>query len=397
MGSIRFNMVVHSENRIRVFCDGCGHDYFVAFSCRMRVACPSCSTKRSILFGEKIRELVRPISHLHVTFTIPKILRAWFRRNRKLLKRMVQSANWAIRVYFIESLGITDGCTGGIYCVHSHGKYFNHHPHVHALVPAGIMREGVFHELRSISSPVIAGLFRARLLKVLLDEGIISQQMVDLLLGWNHNSGFNVHARGRIRGADMEAIENVARYMSRAALSVERVRYNRAEDTVTVYKKPFGSSPEESRSYPVGEFMALLASHIPAPYESLVYYYGVYSSSHRGKQRRENKEDQETEFLLINTGKGTAGGNPTSTWARLIRRIFEVDPLRCRKCGAEMRIIAFITDFRQTNRILEHMGEQTIRPPPLVPNLSPPDLSRVEAVDYVPDVDAYVQDPIYPD
>ncbi len=397
MGSIRFNMVVHSENRIRVFCDGCGHDYFVAFSCRMRVACPSCSTKRSILFGEKIRELVRPISHLHVTFTIPKILRAWFRRNRKLLKRMVQSANWAIRVYFIESLGITDGCTGGIYCVHSHGKYFNHHPHVHALVPAGIMREGVFHELRSISSPVIAGLFRARLLKVLLDEGIISQQMVDLLLGWNHNSGFNVHARGRIRGADMEAIENVARYMSRAALSVERVRYNRAEDTVTVYKKPFGSSPEESRSYPVGEFMALLASHIPAPYESLVYYYGVYSSSHRGKQRRENKEDQETEFLLINTGKGTAGGNPTSTWARLIRRIFEVDPLRCRKCGAEMRIIAFITDFRQTSRILEHMGEQTIRPPPLVPNLSPPDLSRVEAVDYVPDVDAYVQDPIYPD
>ena len=24
----------------RVYCDGCGHDYFVAFSCRMRVACP---------------------------------------------------------------------------------------------------------------------------------------------------------------------------------------------------------------------------------------------------------------------------------------------------------------------------------------------------------------------
>ena len=43
------------------------------------------------------------------------------------------------------------------------------------------------------------------------------------------------------------------------------------------------------------------------------------------------------------------------------------------------------------------MGEQTIRPPPLVPNLSPPDLSRVEAVEYIPDVDAYVQDPIYPD
>ncbi len=97
------------ENGVaRVFCDGCGRDYFLPFSCRIRVACPSCSTKRSILFGEKIRELVKPISHLHVTFTIPKILRAWFRRNRKLFKLMVQSANWAMRTYFIESLGIAD-------------------------------------------------------------------------------------------------------------------------------------------------------------------------------------------------------------------------------------------------------------------------------------------------
>jgi len=381
----------------RVFCDGCGHDYFVAFSCRMRVACPSCSTKRSILFGEKICGLVRPISHLHVTFTIPKILRAWFRRNRKLLKRMVQSANWAMRIYFRETLGIADGSTGGVYCVHSHGNWFNHHPHVHALVPAGMMKDGVFHELKRVSLPVIAGLFRARLLKVLLDEGVISQQIVDLLLTWNHHSGFHVHARGRIHGADRKAIENVARYMSRAALSVERVRYNRAEDTVTVSKKPFGSSREESRSYPVGDFLALLASHIPAPYESLTYYYGVYSSSYRGKQRREKREEQEKEFVLIDTGKGTAGGKPVSTWARLIRRIFEVDPLRCRRCGAEMRLIACITDFRQTSRILEHIGEQTIRPPPLTTKTSPAGLSQAEAVDYIPDVDLYVQDPIYPD
>ncbi len=46
---------------------------------------------------------------------------------------------------------------------------------------------------------------------------------------------------------------------------------------------------------------------IPAPYESLVYYYGVYSSSYRGKQRRENREEQETELVLMNTGKPAAG------------------------------------------------------------------------------------------
>jgi putative PIN family toxin of toxin-antitoxin system len=73
------------------------------------------------------------------------------------------------------------------------------------------------------------------------------------------------------------------------------------------------------------------------------------------------------------------------------------DDLRCRRCGAEMRLIAFITDFRQTSRILEHIGEQTIRPPPLTAKTSPPGLSRPEFVDYIPDVNVYVQDPIYPD
>jgi|SRR3972149_7320781 len=118
----------------RVRCEECGHDFFVAYSCRCRVVCPSCSTKRSIL--------------LHITFTIPKILRAYFRRNRKLLKFLAQSANYSIERYFTEALGIDGGYTGGIYCIHfslrsmqalPQGSLFNVHSHLHALVPAGIM------------------------------------------------------------------------------------------------------------------------------------------------------------------------------------------------------------------------------------------------------------------
>ena len=56
-------------------CAGCGHDFFVAFSCRARGVCPSCTSKRSLLFGEKVREIVHPLNHRHVTFTIP--LTAW--------------------------------------------------------------------------------------------------------------------------------------------------------------------------------------------------------------------------------------------------------------------------------------------------------------------------------
>jgi hypothetical protein len=46
--------------------------------------------------------------------------------------------------------------------------------------------------------------------------------------------------------------------------------------------------------------------------------------------------------------------------ARLIKRIFEVDPLLC-SCGAEMKIISFITDPRVVDRILRHRESQECR------------------------------------
>ena len=59
-----------------------------------------------------------------------------------------------------------------------------------------------------------------RLLAVMLERGIITRKRVDLLLGWRHNAGFNVHAGGHIFGNHEESIENLAKYMSRATLSL---------------------------------------------------------------------------------------------------------------------------------------------------------------------------------
>jgi hypothetical protein len=61
------------------------------------------------------------------------------------------------------------------------GSLFNVHPHTHALVPAGIMKGGVFYEQRNISTSVIAEIFRARLLTVLLEQGVITQELINKL------------------------------------------------------------------------------------------------------------------------------------------------------------------------------------------------------------------------
>ena len=43
-----------------------------------------------------------------------------------------------------------------------------------------------------------------------------------------------------------------------------------------------------------------------------------------------------------------------ASWARLLRKLLEVDPLLCR-CGAAMRVVAFIHDQAVVDRILDHI------------------------------------------
>ena len=45
-----------------------------------------------------------------------------------------------------------------------------------------------------------------------------------------------------------------------------------------------------------------------------------------------------------------------ANWARLIRKIYEVDPLTCSKCNGVMRILAFIEEEAVIRKILEHLG-----------------------------------------
>ena len=52
-------------------------------------------------------------------------------------------------------------------------------------------------------------------------------------------------------------------------------------------------------------------------------------------------------------------------WAQLIRRVYEADPLLS-ECGAQMRILSFITDPSVVRRILKHL-RRTRRDPSRAP------------------------------
>ena len=53
------------------------------------------------------------------------------------------------------------------------------------------------------------------------------------------------------------------------------------------------------------------------------------------------------------------------SWAQLIKRVYLTDPLKC-ECGGTLRVIAFITEHKAVQKILDHLKgfETRSRPPP---------------------------------
>jgi hypothetical protein len=158
---------------------------------------------------------------------------------------------------------------------------------------------------------------------------------------------------------------------------------------------------------------------IPDKGEHLVRYYGWYSYRQRGirakgsglfsgRTQNDNSptNDNGQKRCLTPSGETaqidrsalaaqqTHGGGPrpgsVSTWAMLIKRVYEVDPLACPQCGGQMKIISFIERRQQEviERILRHCGLwegplrtlATARAPPLACTPSPAAPGELELV-----------------
>jgi hypothetical protein len=72
-------------NSVRGGSPDCRSESFRPFSCKVFNLCPSCSQKRTLLFGEHVNErLLRRLPHRQLVFTFPKVLRGFFRHGRGL-------------------------------------------------------------------------------------------------------------------------------------------------------------------------------------------------------------------------------------------------------------------------------------------------------------------------
>jgi hypothetical protein len=110
------------------------------------------------------------------------------------------------------------------------------------------------------------------------------------------------------------------------------------------------------------ELMHRIACQIPDPGMHMVRYYGAYSCRGRRARAPGDAASEEGEEPCVPAADDPHARERRRSWARLMRRILEVDPLECPRCGEAMEIIAFITEPDTIDHILRHLARA--RDPP---------------------------------
>ncbi len=304
------------------------------------------------------------------TFTIPKMLRRYFLRDRKLLGELCRAAWQTVAELMTAAAGEVDGFRSGmVAAAQTAGDLLNAHPHIHAIVPrGGWVRAGAWVPVPFVDAGVAEKLFRHKVLSFLMAKGLVTEERATLLLSWDHHTGFSVDASVRAEPEDGAGLERMARYILRGPLSLERMEWD-GGDAEVLYT-PKGKAGEDGAEEHVDplDFLARVIAHVPDPRLHLLRYYAHYSNAARGK-RRKGAAAALAGRPAAEPDEQTPAERQAArrVWARLIKRVFEVDPLICAKCGGAMKVISVILDPKVIRKILEHIerrDESASRAPP---------------------------------
>jgi hypothetical protein len=362
----------------RVRCSACKAEHLVAFSCGTRNFCSSCQAKRSALFAELLREKIfLNVPHRHLTFTIPKCLRGLFERERRLLGLLAQCAYETIKSSFQAVLAQDDALPGVVLSLQTFGSFANFHPHVHLLVTDGVVSPGgEFVPLPNVDASVLTEKFRRCVLDRLHQAERLSDEFRKSLLSWIR-PGFSVFVGPPMPPEDPDRLERMARYLTRPPIAVGSVHIT-PEGQVLISTPPDPRTGESAKILDPLEWVHAVTTQIPDKHQHLTRFYGAYAN--RNRKRYRVHEESPPVPPLADCVKGDGDDSFTASrkknWARLLRKMFEVDPLVCLRCGAPMNVVSIITDPATVDKILAHLrsgrGHDPFEPraPPVASPLS---------------------------
>jgi len=142
----------------------------------------------------------------------------------------------------------------------------------------------------------------------------------------------------RWRADQRKELEQLCRYITRPAIANERLKRNRAGQVVLQLKSPYKDGTTHIVMEPL-EFMERLAALVPRPRLHLIRFHGVLAPNAKLRSKIvPSPAERATE--TSSEDAHAQGETPRMSWARLLKRVFNVDLEHCPNCGGALKMIA---------------------------------------------------------
>ena len=382
---------------VEVTCETCKESRLVAFSCKGRGWCPSCTTRRAIDTGAHLASVLPHVGHRQWTLSLPFTLRLCVVKKPQLLKRVevrLVQAVWRWQRGEARRHGVTGPLRGGGVCFWQwFGSSLQLTPHLHLLVPEALWKpDGEVVPLGPPGDDEVTHVLHRVLRQAKRDwanEGtawaddeyeVLQQEAIQQRLPLADTpprrsrrlavaERFSLHADTAVHGHDRQGLERLCRYGARGPVAECRLR--RLEDGRYEYTPKKGVTFTLTAEALVRRLVALL---LPAKLH-LTSFHGVYAPNASLRHLVTRQPDAE---VPAPTGPRAVVPPKKKTkrrldWATLHQRTFGTDVLRC-ACGGRRTIRALHSTRKAAEERLTALGI-TLPSRALPPATAPPQLA----------------------
>jgi hypothetical protein len=308
------------EGFTRCFCESCGDELLVAFSCKGKGFCPPCLARRMSDTAAHLVDRVLPIvPYRQWVLAYPRRLRLAFARDAKAA---TDSATIFLREVFrwqrreAKHSGTKRPLVGGVSFSQRFGSRLDTNVHHHVLLPDGVFtvaedgaarfvelarprREDLEEILPRVVKKTLAMAQRRGLLEdepfdalsrvqaeslqtslpLHLEEESHSAQKLSAFI-----DGFSLEAGAHVLESDRPGLEHLLRYMLRPPLSLKRLRRMADGRILIELKRPLYDGTRAIALTP-RQFLRRLASIVPPPRIHSTRYFGVFAPASKTRPK----------------------------------------------------------------------------------------------------------------
>ncbi len=412
----------------RFNCGHCQKDKLVAYSCKGRTICPSCTGRRMADTAKHLVEDVIPeVPVRQWVLSMPFKHRFLLSSNPKLLTTIKAIYYRAISGFYkaeAKKIGLLLPKVGAISVIQRFGGALNLNVHFHTLFMDGVYFENewgnqVFREIIPTDEDIInlvskvkirinrafekRGYFDSLLPEEASLDDISEDPQLTLLKSESvqnkvdghqrpeaigkdcdppyrefkikrcaYDNGFSLHANVKILGHQRSSLERLCRYIARGAVPKERVSLTENGKVRLKLKNAYSDGTSHLQFTPE-QFIKRLITLIPPPRQNFIRYYGVLGARHKNRSEVTSKANPKKD-------KSKKQKTYRTPWAELLKRVFKYEVIYCDDCGTKLKLISTITSVSTCKKILDHLHIDSQEVSPKIPRGPPEEFSNFDII-----------------